>query len=226
MVEILEKITLKGISFGGRCNLFHYGIVQDCLQKNDFEFLRGNLYGIIGEFGEGGAALSCGMTGNTNFYEGRIYFDGMEKTIKDLVDISWYIGNDLYQYKKKVLFDSKTKINKKTIKEQIEYGVRCKRIDADVSSIQKEFCISPERIERNISFVSGERWKASAAIGYANGKKVFCYPWMNSKDIEHLKEQFSHTVNILLDAGCIVIIPTTKEENVKKLSSKGYIIGL
>ena len=160
MVEILEKITLKGISFGGRCNLFHYGIVQDCLQKNDFEFLRGNLYGIIGEFGEGGAALSCGMTGNTNFYEGRIYFDGMEKTIKDLVDISWYIGNDLYQYKKKVLFDSKPKINKKTIKEQIEYGVRCKRIDADVSSIQKEFCISPERIERNISFVSGERWKA------------------------------------------------------------------
>ena len=58
------------------------------------------------------------------------------------------------------------------------------------------------------------------------GKKVFCYPWMNSKDIEHLKEQFSHTVNILLDAGCIVIIPTTKEENVKKISSKGYIIGL
>ena len=88
------------------------------------------------------------------------------------------------------------------------------------------FCISSERINRNIYFVSGERWKASAAIGYANGKKVFCYPWMNSKDIEHLKEQLSHTVKVLLDADCIVIMPTTKEENIKKITDNGRIIFL
>lgn len=226
MVAILEKMTLKGISFWGECNLFHYGIVQECLQKRDFEFSSGNLYGIIGEFGEGGAALSCGITGNTDFYEGKVYFDGIEKTIKDVVDISWYIGNDLYQYRKNMVFGIKPKINKRTIKEQIEHGVHCKLTDTDFSSIQKMFCISSERINRNIYFVSGERWKASAAIGYANGKKVFCYPWMNSKDIEHLKEQLSHTVKVLLDADCIVIMPTTKEENIKKITDNGRIIFL
>ena len=124
------------------------------------------------------------------------------------------------------MFGIKPKINKRTIKEQIEHGVHCKLTDTDFSSIQKMFCISSERINRNIYFVSGERWKASAAIGYANGKKVFCYPWMNSKDIEHLKEQLSHTVKVLLDADCIVIMPTTKEENIKKITDNGRIIFL
>ncbi len=226
MVAVLEKIIFKDISLGGKCNLFHYGIVQDCLQKKDFEFSMGHLYGIIGEFGEGGAALSCGITGNTNFYEGKIYIDGIEKTIKDVVDISWYIGSDLYKHRTNVFSINRPKINKNTIKEQIEYGVRCKKTDTDFPTIQKMFDISSERIDRNIKFVSGERWKASAAIGYANGKKIFCYPWMNSKDIEHLKEQLSHTVKLLLDADCIVIIPTTKEENIKKISDKGCIIFL
>ena len=51
-------MTLKDISFWGECNLFHYGIVQECLQKRDFEFSSGNLYGIIGEFGEGDAGVT------------------------------------------------------------------------------------------------------------------------------------------------------------------------
>ncbi len=224
MVGILEIITLSDISFGGCCNLFHHGTVQDCLQKKTFEFLAGNLYGIIGEFGEGGAALSCGITGNTNYYEGEIYFDGIEKSIKDLIDISWYIGNDLYQSRKHGLLSMARKIKKNTIREQIEYGVQSRLTELDFSSIQEMFSISNERVERNIEFLSGERWKSSVAIGYSNGKRIFCYPWMNSKDIEHLKEQLSDTVKVLLDAGCIVIMPTTKEENIKKVCNEGHSI--
>ena len=43
---------------------------------------------------------------------------------------------------------------------------------------------------------------------------------MNSWDIEHLKEQLSNTIKYLLDSDCIVIVPTTTEENVKKICSK------
>lgn len=226
MVADLEKIIFRDISFGGKCNLFHYGIVQDCLQKKNFEFSMGNLYGIIGEFGEGGAALSCGMTGNTGFYEGKIYIDGIERNIKDIVDISWYIGNDLYNYRTNIFLCNKSRINKNTIKKQIEYGISCKKTNTDFLTIQKMFNISVERVDRNIKFVGYERWKASAAIGYANGKKIFCYPWMNSKDIIQFKEQLSYIAKVLLDAGCVVIIPTTKEENIKMISDKGYTIFL
>lgn len=225
-MAILEKIELFNVSCCGRCNLFHHGVVQDCLQKSDFKFISGNLYGIIGEFGEGGAALSCGMTGNIECVEGKINIDGNDVTINDLIDISWYIGNDLYKYGTSGLFINRPKFNKKTIHEQIEYGVRRQLIDKDFTTIKEMFHISDERVDRNINYVSGERWKASAAIGYSNGKKLFCYPWMNSNDIEHLKEQIAHTVKILIDEGNIIILPTTKAKNIQEIYADGICVFL
>lgn len=222
----MERVELVNISFGGACNLFHHGVVKDCIEKKDFDFSSGNLYGVIGEFGEGGASLSCGITGNTEFYEGIFYLDGIKKNIKDIVDISWYVGNDMYQNEKKRMLYAKNKINKRTIKEQIEYGISCQKISMDFDTIRELFEISSERVNRNIEFVSGERWKASAAIGFANGKKIFCYPWMNTKDINHFENQLTKTIEVLIKYDCIVIIPTTKMDNIKKISENGHIIYL
>lgn len=212
-MAILEKIIFNNFSVGGECNLFHHGIVQDCLFRNNFEFYMGELYGIIGEFGTGGAALSCGITGNTNFYEGEINVDNKESSISYIIQNSWYVGLDLNE--------SKSIFRKKqTIRQQLEYGISNFNQQLDFNTIVDRFEISNERIDRSIDFVSGERWKASAAIGYANGKKIFCYPWLNSRDVKNLREQLSKTIKNLLDAGCIVIFPTTKEENIKILYSQ------
>ena len=189
------------------------------MQNNHFEFHAGNLYGIIGEFGNGGAALSCGITGNTDFYEGIVYIDDQEDSMEYVIKNSWYVGLDLNTSKR--LFKKK-----QTIRQQIAYGVHNINQKFDAKNIQDIFNISDERIDRTIEFVSGERWKASAAIGYANGKKIFCYPWMNSKDIELLKEQLLNTIKYLLNSDCIVIVPTTTEENIKKICSKYNIIFL
>lgn len=213
MVAILEKIVFNNFAVGGKCNLFHHGTVQDCLQNSNFEFHSGKLYGIIGEFGDGGAALSCGITGNTDFFKGEVFIDDKEVSIEHVIKSSWYVGLDLNKTKR--LFRGK-----QTIREQIEYGVRNIVQDFDSSTIQNIFSISNERINRSIEFVGNERWKASVAIGYSNGKKVFCYPWMNSKDIERFKEQLSKAVGFLLNLGCIVIVPTTKEENIRKIHSE------
>jgi hypothetical protein len=86
--------------------------------------------------------------------------------------------------------------------------------------------VSNERVGRSIKKVSGERWKASIAIGYAYGKKIYCYPWMNSRDVEHLKEQMKENIEVLTNNKCIVILPTTSEENVKKLSKRYNIVKL
>ena len=90
----MEKIVFDNFSVGGECNLFHHGTVLDCLQNNYFEFYAGNLYGIIGEFGNVGAALSCGITGNTDFYEGKVYIDEQESSMEYIVKNSWYVGSD------------------------------------------------------------------------------------------------------------------------------------
>lgn len=219
----MEKVVLEDISVGGECNLFHHGLVKDCLSNESFEFYKGCLYGIIGEFGNGGAALSCGITGNTNFYSGKIFVDNEEVSIEYLNKNSWYIGNDRANINKHRLFKRKTKINKDTIKAQILKGINDSKCNLEYEEIKRLFKISDERVDRNIRYVSGERWKASAAIGYANRKKIFCYPWLNSKDIELLHDQIKQTVDVLLKSGCIVIIPTTKKENIEGISSQIYL---
>ena len=213
MVAILEKIRLDDFSVGGECDLFHHGKVWDYLRRNSFEFHTGNLYGIIGEFGCGGASLSCVMTGNIDYDEGKVYIDGQESPLEHVIENSWYVGMDLDNRKRFIK-------KRRTVRQQIEYGVHNTKQRGDAKKIQGIFRISEERIDRNIKYVSGECWKASAAIGYANGRKIFCYPWMNSRDVEHLKEQLSYVVDYLIHSDCIVIFPTTKEDNIKKICSE------
>lgn len=223
-MAILEKIVLENFSVGGECNLFHHGIVLDCFNNKSIELIKGNLYGVVGEFGNGGAALSCGIAGLTNFYEGRIIIDKEEVSIDTLIRCSWYVGVDLFYHNSSNIFKRKNKLTKKTVKEQIEEGIRKNNSDYCVKDIQEIFKLSNERINRNIEYVSGERWKASVAIGFANGRTVFCYPWFNTKDIERFQEQLHNSIDVLLNNGCMVILPTTNEENVKRISDKGHII--
>ena len=119
MVAILEKIRLDDFSVGGECDLFHHGKVWDCLQRNSFEFHTGNLYGIIGEFGNGGAALSCGITGNTDYYKGKAYIDGQESPLEHVIENSWYIGMDLDNRKRSI--KKSREVMQKKSKAYLEY---------------------------------------------------------------------------------------------------------
>lgn len=141
----MQKIVLKNFSSGGSCDLFHHGIPQECLMPNDFEFYAGNLYGIIAEFGSGGAALSCCLTGNTKFFEGKIYIDDKKETLSNLVKNSWYVGHDIY--------GSHSPLRRKTIKEQIKAGVQATHCELDADTIQSMFCVSNQRVGRSIKRV-------------------------------------------------------------------------
>ncbi len=220
----MEKIIIDKFSAYGSCDLFHHGKSKDSVEIRNFELKPGCLYGFIGELGNGGAALSCGLTGNIDYYHGEIYIDNQKTSIEFLIDISWYIGNDLYSNKLGDIFHIKPRLSSRSIINQIENGIKKGKCNLDSRYIQDGFNLSSERIRRNIRYTSGERWKMSAAIGFANGKRLFCYPWLNSYDINHLSEQISATVNFLLSHDCIVLIPTTCRENIQRVDSYGKII--
>lgn len=219
-VAVLEKIVFKDFSVGGACDLFQYGVTQDCLRGHGtvFEMYAGILNGIVGEFGNGGAVLSYILANNTNLYEGKIYIDDKKETISPIVENSWYIGYDIYGFRKP--------LKRKTIREQIMDGVRESQCDLNADAIQNMFEVSEAGARKSIQKVGMERWKASTAIGYAYQKKIFCYPWMNSRDVELLREQMTKSIQILIENNCIVVLPTTKEENIKKLSAKYNIINV
>ena len=219
-VAVLEKIVFKDFSVGGACDLFQYGVTQDCLRghRTVFEMYAGILNGTVGEFGNGGAVLSYILANNTNLYEGKIYIDDKKETISPIVENSWYIGYDIYGFRKP--------LKRKTIRKQIMDGVRESHCDLNADAIQNMFEVSEAGARKSIQKVGMERWKASTAIGYAYQKKIFCYPWMNSYDVKLFGEQIAKSIKVLTDNNCTVIFPTTKEENILKLSEKFNIINL
>jgi ABC-type dipeptide/oligopeptide/nickel transport system, ATPase component len=232
----LEKILFENFSARGTCKIFHHDSVKECIQDKSFEIYAGMLNGVVGEYGNEKAAISCSLTGNVRFNGDRISVDDKEETIDYIIKNSWYIVYDIYG-SHSPLFRRKTKgeplyyeynmlRRRKTIKEQIETGVQENRCDLNANTIQEMFELLESRLGRSINYVSGARWKSSIAIGYAYGKKIFCYPWMNSKDVRIMEEQIRKNIEILTDNNCFVVFPTTKEENIKKLATKYNIIYL
>lgn len=184
------------------CELFNYGNMTDSLSMFTYDFKSGNVYGVIDEFGSGGWALSYVLAGKQKPFEGEIKINNNSVDYRKLKDFSCYVGDDSG---KKKLFG----ISKMTVQEQIQMGINSgKSFCNDINKIKEIFGLSNERFNRTIEHVSGERWKASMAIGYSLGKTIYCFPWLNTKYLMHLKEHLKLCFKPLIEVGAIIIIPT------------------
>ncbi len=63
------------------------------------------------------------------------------------------------------------------VKKAISAAIRKNKLDATLAEIQERFCLTPEREDRRLFQLSGERWRASAALGYAENKRIFYAPY-------------------------------------------------
>lgn len=217
----IESVCLVDISGGGDCCLENYGCMRDVVLPLNCEFISGNIYGVIGEFGDGGWALSTMLAGINKWEDyGSILANDKKIRNNEMKKYSCYVGADSGIKKMLGLLPM-------TVKEQIIYGIKKGlSYDNDIEQIREKFSLSNERFNRYMKFVSGERWKASMAIGYAMGKSIYCFPWLNTKRLIQLEEHISICSKVLLDVGSIIIIPTTKQETLLSISSRCKFIFL
>jgi hypothetical protein len=75
------------------------------------------------------------------------------------------------------------------------------------------FSLSDERFKRDLRYVSGEIWRISIAVGFALGKDIFCYPWLNERDASIIDTQI---VKVLKSHNKLVLIPSSQEKFFKK----------
>ena len=68
----------------------------DDIGDNVFTFEKGKIYGIVCEYGGGGAAISCFMSNRIPWKDEKIYFDDLEINPSDIGEIGWYIGREIY----------------------------------------------------------------------------------------------------------------------------------
>lgn len=186
---------------------------HDYISANDYSFNAGKIYGIICEQGAGGEGISQILTNKVSNVNTQIYIDGMETN--NISDLAWYVGKTV-KYGRIV--------NKElSIKKALELAVKKYNRYKDIETIIEEFHLSRHRINYGLSNIDvWEKWRASIAIGYAVQKQIFCFPWMDSLyffDCMFNSSVFRFFKRITQDGG-IIILPTSREENVKQLADE------
>ena len=214
MVAILERIKLvmkNGIMHVNN----HIGEKYiELLSDSEFSFEKGTIYGVIGESGAGGETISSLLSGRIISDNAGIYYDNIKADNKDIQSKGWYVG--------KVEYSDGIFQRDISVKQAINKAIRRYNRYENINEVIQEFGLTQGRVEYKLSKYSGERLRASLAIGYASNKIVYCFPWMNTAyfyDII-LSSGVFRFFNKLKEEGCIIILPTSREENVNGFVDK------
>lgn len=219
MVGVLEEIKIKvnikeGLFFP---SLTNFGSMIDNINDLQCEFSSGKVYGIIGECGSGGWALSYLLSGRDASPNQKILVNNQEISQTDLKRLGWYVGDGLIRNK---IINSE-----KSVLKQLQLGVKHNINSITVEEIVDKFNLSHDRLHKKLNELSWEKWRASIAIGYAHNKRIFCFPWLNTAQINDLilNTGFHIYTDILREEGSILIVPTNTKEALELIADE-YIV--
>jgi len=214
-VAILEvnTVEVKILESNYFPELVNYGKMPDDCYNFNAIFEKGTVYGIIGECGAGGWGLSYNLAGYDSFIEGEIKINGELVGLQQLKQYGWYVGDFI----RKSFFG-----RNQIILKQIKNGIKKSGQTISIEEIIELFELTPCRLKRKYQYLGWEKWNASIATGFAHGKKIFSFPWLNTSMINALVCicGIHRCIDVLKKNGAIVIIPTEKAEAVELLVDK------
>ena len=174
--------------------------MEDYWYYSDHTFETGKSYGLISEYMQGCMYLSYLIGGKIELKDGlEIYIDDRKTDPAGLDDISWNIEPYYENYKNLVV--------KKSIEKALKQGF----VSDTFEQIAKAFVLTEPRYDRKLSQLSGERWRASAAIGYASGKRIFYGPYKSSNHYSSMN-QLPEIIRFLTDHDCMVLLPVGSDK--------------
>lgn len=212
----MNTIELKYVTFLGDIEFYRIGKVWEVCQKVSMKFETGNVYCLDSYLSGGGWALSWLLSGtlqtSKNSNLGTIYWDGEEMSSEQLKELGWAVGPTGFE---------KTFSKKKHIGTLLEKLVKkSSRVDS-VDELREKFMLPEESLLRNVYQVRNELWGASVAMGYAHGKRVFCFPWMMPEYLLNNKDLWvKRLIKPLVEEDCLVIIPTIYKEEISDIFTK------
>lgn len=177
-----------------------------------YEFKPGNTYGLISDFGCGSWGLTTCVSGKISInYSGKILLDDMEITSDELAKYACVVSENTYT-------ELNLECDQSTPRRCIDKALSISSKPYTVDQIKSMFDLSEGRFDRPISYVSGEVWPISMAINFALGKEIFCYPWLNERDIFRFEVAHQYgIIKLLKDLGKIVIVPSSQKRILRRL---------
>ena len=182
-------------------------------------FSGGKVYGICSDFGCGAWALSTSLGGRGEHPHGTIRYNGNIINNKLLIKNSCFISEKIYPgiNSRLYLHSAEYCINKALNHSNSQYTL---------CDIVRMFHLSPECLNRNLSYVYYYNiWFISMAIGFAAGKDIFCFPWLNIRDFGCFERMCSlGVVNQLKKSGKIILVPSNHVDRLKTVCDELLII--
>lgn len=180
--------------------------IYDCWYYADLTFESGKIYGIISEYGLGCMYLAYLLGGRVDFGNLQIYFNKKKIKKEDLSLISWNLEPSREKYRNKEV--------KKSIEKMLQKG----KCEDSFEKIAEKFILTEPRYSRKLFQLSGERWRASAALGYAAGKQIFYAPYETSQFYYSMSQTgLIKVLRNLTDSGAIVLLPACSDVVLKHI---------
>lgn len=167
-------------------------------------------------------ALACALGGSMEGdYQGKIVIDGVPNNQHTLRNEACFVADarallpkydiinqfNIYNYDySKFLVNCHDDDHFASAKDLIEHALSKSKSTLSIEGIKEKFRLSEERLTRDLRFVSGEIWLISMAIGYAEGRTVFIFPLIDSKNAIIING-FDSLIEDLKQEGKMVIIP-------------------
>jgi len=217
---------------------FASDVYWSSIREYSYTFTPG-AYALVGQIDDGGWALSYslapikkkdvyinkwGSSDEHGIGMTRFFIDDKEVSLAYLQSISCHLG-----YHNKNKFASCNKSVRKQLKKAIKKGTS----KYSLAELQEMFEFSDVMMDRPIYNTGTSAWRITAAIGLAQGKKIFCFPWKSNSYIKGMVHSLEKLAKIFIKEDCLLLIPLENDELVKHfvddtvdLSYKTYFEGL
>ncbi len=183
-------------------------------------FVSGKTYGLVSELGDGAWSIACLLSGlasfpiNDQYSHGALSLNGKLTSRKELQQLSCILKSTVVEEKRSIW-------GERTVRKQILRGLAQSHSNYSLQEIIQIFQLTPERLDRPLRQYSGEGWRASLAIGFAYGKKIFVCPWLSPTFLYRVADpQFLSYFDLVKQSGAMVVIPTNKMQWAKNLTDE------
>ena len=184
----------------------HDLLLNDTWYYRDLLFESGKIYGLISEYGQGCEFVSYLLGGRVTFDNVKIIFNGDLISRNDLSGMSWNLEPYRESYGNKI------------IRKSIEKALKNVPNSMEFQDLAERFVLTPQRYDRKFNHLSGERWRAAAAFGYAQNKRIYFSPYETSSFYYQMcSSSLLKCLRELTDNGALIVLPSGSDTFIRHI---------
>ena len=199
----MKEIVIKNSGYI-TCNSGFYSVL-DLLDEETEDCFHNGVNLLHGEIDSGIFGVSYLISMYDSVDKETLFLPHIARVDNELLTLSELTTKASYMDGSYGLFNTK-----KPVKKLVERGLTKYNLPYSTEDIREMFFMEKFRFESPICATGNERFNAMAAIGFANNKEIFCFPWMSQRRFECFSVRLNAIFEVLNGLGKVTIVPLGK----------------